>query len=199
LLREHPGNLEVLTARLHRLDDVAHRKERLPEVVEAADAVIAQIDTEALARQFGTSIDPADKKAAAKRRRMEAQKKILVDTLYRKGRALGYMELPEVIDKHPIEDPQAHDKAFEENFTELQKWVDTTAEDYFLLHLRRDRRKGRYGQALELLNRHIPRSAPNYWHYKKRRDLYEKLGWPHLHAWEAARLLRRFPKEYAPF
>ncbi|MEQ8789066.1 MAG: S8 family serine peptidase [Pirellulaceae bacterium] len=186
LLEEHPGNLDVLTARLHRLDHVAHRKTRLPEVVKAADAVLAQINSTQI---NATQIDA----------KSAAHKKIQIDTLYRKGRALGYMELPDVIDKHPIEDPQAHDEAFEANFAELQKLVDTTGDDYFLLHLRRDRRKQRHGQALELLNRHIPRSAPNYWHYKKRRDLYDELNWQHLHVWEAAWLVRRFPQEYAPF
>jgi hypothetical protein len=130
---------------------------------------------------------------------MDEQRAILVDTLYRKGRALGYMELPDVVEKHPIEDQTALDAAFEANFAELAKWVDTTAADYFLLHDRRERRQERYGKALELLNRHIPNSEPDYWHFKKRRDIYGELGWKHLQAWEASWLVRRFPKAYEPF
>ena len=130
---------------------------------------------------------------------MDKIRDVLADTLYRKGRALGYMELPDVVKKRPIADPAAHDRAFEANFSELRKWVDTTQEKYFLLHVRRERRQGRYGNALELLNRHLSAAEPNYWHFKKRRDLYESLGWEHCRADEDRRLLIRFPGDYQPF
>jgi tripeptidyl-peptidase-2 len=199
LEREHPDDLRIPVARLKRLDDPEHRKERLSKVVEAADAILARIDAQALAAHYGTNVNDDDPQAKAERRRMDEQRAILVDTLYRKGRALGYMELPDVVEKHPIEDQTALDAAFEANFAELAKWVDTTAADYFLLHDRRERRQERYGKALELLNRHIPNSEPDYWHFKKRRDIYGELGWKHLQAWEASWLVRRFPKAYEPF
>jgi len=199
LLKKYPHDLDVLTARLHWLDDVKYRKERLKQVVQAADAIIEQIDTSQLATHFGTRINPEDKQAAALRKKLETRRELLIDTLYRKGRAVGYMELPDVIEKHPITDPAAHDAAFESNFAELRKWADTTEEKYFLLHVRRERRKGRYGNALSLLNRYIPGSSPNYWYIKKRRDLFGLLGWKHLEAAENKWLLIRFPKDYEPF
>ena len=33
------------------------------------------------------------------------------------------MELPDVIEKYPVADPEAHDLAFEANFAELARWV----------------------------------------------------------------------------
>ena len=95
-------------------------------------------------------------------------------------------------------DPAAHDKAFEANFEELEQWVDTTERDYVLLHVRRERRKQRYGNALRLLNKQIGESEPNYWYHKKRRDIYEALGWDHLHQNESQWLLLRFPNAYEP-
>jgi tripeptidyl-peptidase-2 len=199
LLAEKPNHLPVLLANLHQLDNVKTRKEHLPEVVAASDIVLAQIDTAELERNFGTRVNPEDSKATAQRRRLEKQRDILVDTLYRKGRALGYMELPDVIEKHPVDDPQAHDAAFEANFTALRRWVDTTETKYGLLHIRRERRKTRYGAALKLLDRYIASSAPNYWYHKKRRDTYEQLGWKHLYESENRWLVIRFPKRQEAF
>ncbi len=199
ILKEHPGHLPVLVARLHRLDTTAERKKRLPAVVAAADAVLEQIDTQELARHFGTRVDPDDPAAQKARQRMEKQKSILIDALYRKGRALGYMELPDVIAEHPIENPEEHSRQFEANFAELQRWVDTTDEEYVLLHIRRERRRERFGAALELLNEQISKAKPTFWYHKKRRDIYEKLGWDHL--WENERrwLRIRFPDAYEKF
>ena len=124
---------------------------------------------------------------------------MLIDTLYRKGRALGYMELPEVVVKTPIADPQAHDKAFEDNFNELRRWVDTTGEKYFLLHVRKERRKGRHGVALQLLLKHTADERPNPEHAEKRRDLVEALGWTHQLEYERRAMIVDFPKSAEPF
>ncbi len=199
LLEVSPNHLPVLVARLHRLDDEERRKEQLDKVVAAADAVIDQIDTDKLAVHFGRNVnedDPVAKKAHAE---MQKQRETLVDALYRKGRALGYMELPEVIRKHPIRDRKAHDAAFEKNFDELRKWVDTTEREYVLLHVRRARRRGELGTALKLLNKYIKSGDSSYWLYKKKHDVLEDLDWDFQKEQAARRLLIRFPKDYAPF
>ena len=187
--------LKVLALRLERLDNVKLRKTRLPEVVKAADEILKRIDQDAIAKQFGSNVNLNDKDDAANRRRLGEQRTVLIDTLYRKGRALGYMELPDVISKHPITNPAAHDKAFEENFNQLRRWVNTTDKEYVLLHIRRDRRKNRNGAALKWLNKYIDSSEPYYWYHKKRRDVYESLGWQHLHNHESRWLVIRFPNK----
>jgi tripeptidyl-peptidase-2 len=197
VLLQYPGDRRVLIARLRVLDD-DEREERLPEIVAAADAVIAAINREELARHFGTQIDEDDPEQTKARKERTAERDDLADALYRKGRALGYMELPEVVEKHPIADAAAHDAAFEENFRELSRWVDTAAEKYYLLQVRRDRRKGRQGLALELLNRHLATESPNEEHFEKRRDMYGELGWEDLRDYEQRWILIRFPEEYQP-
>ncbi len=194
---EHPGDRRVLVARLHVLDH-DDREERLPEVVAAADAVIASINRDELARFFGTQIDEDDPEQKKTLKVRTAEREDLADALYRKGRALGYMELPEVVEKHPIADAATHDAAFEENFRELSRWVDTTADKYYLLQVRRDRRKGRQGLALELLNRHLATESPNEEHFEKRRDMYGELGWEDWRDYEQRWMLIRFPAEYQP-
>jgi tripeptidyl-peptidase-2 len=197
VVQEHPGERRVLVARLHVLDD-DQREERLPEIVAAADAVIAAVNRDDLARHFGTQIEADDPEQAAARKQRTAERDDLADALYRKGRALGYMELPEVVEKQPIADPAAHDAAFEETFRELSRWVDTTDDKYYLLHVRRDRRKGRQGLALKLLNRHLASEAPNEEHFEKRRDMYGELGWDDWRDYEQRWMLIRFPDEYQP-
>ena len=199
MLKERPDDLGVLIARLHFLDLADHRKEHLDQVVQAADAVIVKIDPKRLDRLYRPHINPEDTKAAKVQKVYAKERQELIDALYRKGRALGYMELPDVVDKHPIKNPAAHNKAFEENFAELGRWVDTTETDYVLLHIRRARRLGRYGEALKLLNKQIADSAPTYWYYKKRRDVLQKLKWNAAYERAAHWLVIRFPKHYEVF
>ncbi len=180
LLKENRGFLPVLVARLHKLDDAKKRKERLQDVVDAADAVLDEIDADDLADSFGTRVLPDDKDGAKQRKQHESLKDLLIDTLYRKGRALGFMELPDVLEKHPIKDQKAHDKEFEETYTALSRWVDPTGARYFLLHVRRESRKENYGEALKWLNQYSKSAAPNYWYLEKHRKFYDALGWKHL-------------------
>ncbi len=199
MLKERPDDLDVLIARLHFLDRAEHRKEHLDQVVKAADAVIDKIDPERLDQLYRPHTNPEDTGAARKQKVYAKEREELIDALYRKGRALGYMELPDVIAKHPIKDPAAHNKAFEENFAELGRWVDTTETDYVLLHIRRARRLGWYGEALKLLNKQIADLAPTYWYYKKRRDVFQKLKWNAAYERAARWLVIRFPKHYEAF
>lgn len=186
LLRKDESDLTVLVMKLHKLDDVKKRKERLSEVVDAADAVLDQLDQAEIALALIGRSEADDKEAAKERKSAEKKKALLIDTLYRKGRALGYMELPEVLEKNPIKDQKAHDKAFEANYKALTKWVDPTGSDYFLLHIRREARKQHYGESLKWLSKYSSGAAPNYWYFEKRRKYYEALGWKHLaeNAWQ---------------
>ena len=198
ILADHSDDRRVHEIRLHLLDN-SRRKERLPLVVEAADGVLGGIDEEQLTLRLSGRVDPDDAEATADRKEAEAMRDLLIDTLYRKGRALAYMELPDVIEEHPIADQAAHDELFEQNFRALARLIDTTEEDYFLLHVRRDRRQGRFGQAIELLNEYIDDPPATYLHYKKRRDLYGELGWEEWRDYEARWMRIRFPEGYQPF
>ncbi len=199
LLKDRRDPTPVLVARLHRLDTEAEREQRLDRIVAAADAVIAPIDSAKLAAHFGVRVDTDDPKATSEREKMTKLRDTLVDALYRKGRALGYMDLPEVLEKRPIKDKAAHDKAFEANFAELRRWVDTAEASYYLLHARRERRMGRPGRALDALNKHLPWQPPSAEQAAKRGELYEELGWKHWAAYERQWQMIRFPAEYERF
>ena len=185
-LKKDENDLTVLVAKLRKLDDEKSRKGRLDEVVAAADAVLAQLNEGAILMALTGRSAADDKKQSAARKSAEKKKALLIDTLYRKGRALGYMELPEVVAKNPIKDKEAHEKEFEATYKALNKWVDPTGGDYFLLHIRRAARKQQLGESLKWLNKYSSGAAPNYWYFEKRRKLYEALGWDHLaeNAWQ---------------
>ncbi|MDG2128560.1 MAG: S8 family serine peptidase [Fuerstiella sp.] len=191
--KEFPHDIDALRARLHWLDDVRFRKQRLPMVVRAADAVIRRVNRKELVTMLGTR--STDESTAAEHRTATERLSVLTDALYRKGRALGYMELPDVIAKFPIKDADSHDEAFEETFAELSRWVDTTQTDYVLLHVRHARRKGNPGEALKQLNKQIAKSSDNYWYFKKRRDIYQEAGWAHCYDQEWRRVLKMFPEK----
>ena len=183
LLKKNETDLTVLVLKLQRLDEAKWRKQHLDHVVSAADAVIAQIDQAEIALALIGRSAADDKKGAAKRKRAGKLKSLLIDTLYRKARAIGYRELPEVLEKNPIKDQKAQDKAFNDAYNSLAKWVDPAGKHYFLLHVRSEARKGNLGAALKSLNQHG--SDSEYWHIEKHRKLYDKLGWDHLtdNAW----------------
>lgn len=184
-LKKKEGDLTVLVLKLHKLDDEKNRKKRLSDIVAAADAVLAQLDETEIALALTGRAEADSKEAKETRKEAEKRKALLIDTLYRKGRALGYMELPEVIEKNPISDRKSHSKAFESTYKRLARWVDPTDREYFLLHIRHEARKKNFGESLKWLNRYSSGEAPNYWYFEKRRKYYEALGWKHLaeNAW----------------
>lgn len=159
-----PADIAVLQKRLHQLDSFKTRKQHLEKITAAADDVVVAVTRSKLSEQFP---------------------EVLADALYRKGRALGYMELPEVLAVKPVNNPVALQQAFEDNFRRLDELVDTTAPDYILLRIRRERRLKRYGKALDLVRKYRSTHPGPVWHYKKRFDLLTEAG-AKLHAHQAA-------------
>jgi tripeptidyl-peptidase-2 len=183
---------------LYKLDQTATRKTHLPAVVKAADAALEQLNGALLKLKEPdmsslNALLGKDPKLAAAKKRAEWVRDAMADVLYRKGRALGYMELPEVLEKHPIEDKKAHNKAFNDNFAKLKELVDTKGSDYVLLHIRNETRRGKYAEALALLTKHAASDPTNYWYMEKRRKLYGKLGWRHLEAAQKLSILSEHP------
>jgi tripeptidyl-peptidase II len=172
----YPKDRRILVVKLHRLDD-KNRKTRLQAVINAADSIIIQIDQNQLATYFGMRHTQESDAAKKKQEKMQAQKVDLIDALYRKGRAIAYREHPDVIKQNPIKDQKIQDKQFDDAYSALSRWVDLNSKEYFLLAVRKERRRGNYAQALKILNTHLNTGQPDILHLKKQRDLYELLGW----------------------
>jgi hypothetical protein len=171
------------------------RKDRLDEIVAAADALLATIDQPALRerladRALGTQAGNENREL------VDWQKAAVIDALYRKGRALGYRELPEVVAERPIEDPAALDKAFRDNLAELGRWTDLEADDVYLLKLRDLRRDQKFGAAAKLLQEQATEEA-GFWPSWKRFAIYDALGWTAEREMVRSDLLQRFPQRAA--
>ena len=198
VLEAYPNHLPVLVEELKRADG-AGRAEDLAGVVAAADRVIGQIDQEKLAAHYGVKLDPDDAAGAKVRKEMDEQKRVLVDALYRKARALFDSSAASVADGRP-ESERGTDAvdAFEAAFADLEKWADTTDDEYLMLHIDRALRQNHPGAVLELLNEKIADSEPDRELYDKRLEVLGILGWSHWQDYETHWNLIRFPAEYPP-
>lgn len=200
ILRDNPDYLPVHVARLHFVDDDSTHMDHLRDVIAAADAVIDQIDADALAQYFGREHELDDPAAKKRDKEMNERKDALVDALYRQGRALAWLN-----DDEEVAAPEAEHEALraqlDETFTALQSWVDTTGKDYVRLHIRHEMIHDRLGEALQLLNAHLDdlgAEAPKNI-VDKRRKLFERLGWDHWADYEARWQLRNYPVDYPRF
>ena len=195
-LHEHTftSQQEKLTTKLYWLDEPIRRKEHLPQIVSTANKLLKTIDQKSLLLYFGKR--PVE---GTKHQKMVAEKTLLIDTLYRKGRALGYMELPDVLMKQKIKNPTAHNRQFLENYEQLKNWGDMSEPEYFLLQVRHFRRQQKYAEALAVLQNQIFQEPAEFWHYKKQRDLFHDSGWKNLSEEATEQLYLRFPKESEQF
>ena len=151
-----PINSPAETARaLIVVDHIKIRKQHLAEVVALCDRLLSRLSTLA---------STSDTEA------------LVTELLYRKGRALGYMELPDVIDKFPIADRQRHARLFEENFASLAGRVDMLSPKYILLNIRRERRRGNLPEALRLVEIYGKTHPSPRWYPKKKQDILYEMG-----------------------
>ena len=145
--------------------DGSDRKKNLPRIVAVADSL------DPLLRQ-STGV-PADVVRAAR-----------VETLYRKARALAYRDLPGVQNDDDY-DSEANAQSFDRTIEVMQTLADLTQPEYLALWMRYHRRHGRSNVALDGLLKAARRDpgrriGESYLFDKKRRDLYDELGWPQL-------------------
>lgn len=199
LKEARPKDLSLWRAKLVMLDE-NDRKDHLPEIVQAANDVLKVIPQKKVRMYFAQRRDPETDEEKKKMKEMTEKKEAIIDTLYRKARAVAYMDLPEDDPEHPEnkdirvapEDEEKREKIFEKTFDALSSWVDTTEKKYALVHLRRLRRHGKYGEALQLINKMIKEDPTNLLLYKKRSDIYGELGWDFAENYEEQwRLLRK--------
>jgi tripeptidyl-peptidase-2 len=197
--QEFPDTLDVRYEILQRMDG-DDRDDFLPEIVTKCDEILKMIDMPKITGLLTQrAIDPTEAEKT-ERTKLEEQKKIFLDVLYRRARALGYMESADNIKKHPIADMKAHDEAFAKAYKELSTWVDVEKDAKTeLVAVRNETRQKHYAQALKILLSHKDQEAPEYLHVKKMYHLLQDLGWDDLAKNVESELLKRFPREKPPW
>ncbi|MFK7737774.1 MAG: hypothetical protein AB8B50_17200 [Pirellulaceae bacterium] len=156
LLSVYPNDIGIRQLHLHWLDQTQYRKQYADEIAEASQRLIGlleQVESQTRAVKVAT-----------------------VFCLYRRGRALAYRELPDVVAKDPISEPEKHSAALLGTYTQLISMVGEDRPEFILLQIRMLRRDHWYGRALHLLESNGS-LIEQKWFLKKRRDLLRDLGW----------------------
>ncbi|XP_068645593.1 tripeptidyl-peptidase 2 isoform X2 [Aristolochia californica] len=194
--------LEGLLSRNSDGDKISYNE----EIVKAADEVIGSVDKDELAKYFSVNVDPEDPESEKIKKKMESTRDQLVEALYRKGLALAEIESlkqqdVEALTGDSTSEPSKDSDLFEENFKELQKWVDVKSSKHGLLLVLREKRCGRFGTALKVLNDVIQNDSdlPKTKLYNLKISLVEEIGWPHIVAYEKQWMQVRFPSSLPLF
>ncbi|XP_058082097.1 tripeptidyl-peptidase 2 [Magnolia sinica] len=200
--------LEGLLSRSPSEDKISYNE----EVINAADEVIESIDKDELAKYFSVKADPEDDDAEKIKKKMELTRDQLAEALYQKGLALAEIASLKV-EKAPVDSeagstkdsertteksvPESHDASdtFEQNFKELKKWVDVKSSKYAMLLMLHEKRCGRLGTALEVLNNMIQDDSdpPKKKLYDLKISLLDEIGWTHVTSYERRWMYVRFP------
>ncbi|MFK8112165.1 MAG: hypothetical protein AB8B91_08170 [Rubripirellula sp.] len=199
------------------LDQPSIRKQHLNRVIVAADRVLQFCNDklgglprpaaphwrdEARLRCGGGDEDPfADVKAFSERTDAAGWKVYAwaADAAYRKVRAIGYRELPDVLRVHPIDDLPAQNEAFEKALHQLCGIAEANDPRFVLALIRHERRQGNAKRAYELLWRNAYEGPAMPWYFKKERDLFGDMGWEPLRRLGYARWFLRESKQGVPF
>lgn len=176
LLAEFSGDIGVRQLHLHWLDQRQYRKDYADEIAEAASRLAGLLE----------QVKPQTREIQVAR----------VFCLYRRGRALAYRELPEVVAKKPIENPKDHEAKLLGTHAELVGLVGSGRPEFILLEIRMLRRDRWFGRALQMLETH-GEQIDKQWFLKKRRDLLKELGWEKAYEEAAAIYATEFPNAVA--
>ena len=200
LEQEFPLDLELNYAFLEGLDSDDDRENRLEEIITKCHKILEQIKIQEVVSKLSMrQIDPTDKEKG-ERKELERQQEIYLDILYRRVRAIGYRELPEVIKKKPIADQAKQDADFEQAYKDLATWVDPAKDKkYTLVEVRKFWRMKEYAQALKTLLSVKDAESPEFLHLEKEWKLLSALGWHDLAQLVHDEILLKFPKETPPW
>nr|AFN53692.1 tripeptidyl peptidase II [Linum usitatissimum] len=217
---QHTPLLAKILEGLHSRSKIDDKIKHSQEVIATADEVISSVDKDELAKFFSYKPDPEDEEAEKMKKKMETTRDQLAEALYSKGLALSEIESLKNSDKteteagaegnidewtdvrkEASEESGSKQDTFEETFKELQKWVDVKSSKFGTLYVLREKRRGRLGTALKVLNDMILEDGdpPKKKLYEMKLSLLEEIGWTHLTAYEKQWMHVRFPSSLPLF
>ncbi|KAH9603507.1 hypothetical protein KSS87_010023 [Heliosperma pusillum] len=189
-------------------DNLKDKCRHLEEVISAADEVIDSIDRDELAKNLSQKSIPEDDEEERFKKQMETTRDQLAKALYEKGLALAEMEslkaktksAEAVSDQSAMGSIDAENDLFEPTYKELRKWVDVKSSKYGILCVIRERRSGRLGTALKVLNDIQDDGEPPKKNlYDLKLSLVEEIGWKHVALSERQWMHVRFPSSLPLF
>ncbi|KAJ8437226.1 hypothetical protein Cgig2_012495 [Carnegiea gigantea] len=182
--------------------DVKDKCQHLEEVIGAADEVIDSIDRDELAKYLSQKSVPDDEGEEKTKKQMETMRDQLAEALYQRGLALAEMEslkgerkVVEGAGDQVATPSDSGQDLFEATYKELRKWVDVKSSKYGTITVIRERRSGRLGSALKVLNdiTQDEGEPPKKKLYELKLSLIEEIGWAHVASYEQQWMHVRFP------
>ena len=155
-LSKYPDDVGVRQLHLHWLDQKQYRKQYAEEIADASIRLAGLLE----------QLKP----------QTEEMRRAIAYCLYRRARALVYRELPDVIAKNPLKDPEEHHAVLMGAYHQLEEYTGGSRPEFILLDVRMLRKDHYYGRALRLLTNYAA-VIERQWFLKKRRDLLKELGW----------------------
>ncbi len=158
LLAQNDNDLGVRQLHLHWLDQSQYRKLYPQEIADSSAKVLALLD----------AVAKPDQKIALAR----------VFCLYRRGRALVYRELPDLLAEKPMteEEVEKHEAELVGVYRQLKTLVPEVRPEFVLLDIRLLRHDRWNGRALALLE-DFASQLNQMWYLRTRRDILRDLGW----------------------
>ncbi|WP_436715644.1 hypothetical protein U8335_25375 [Roseiconus lacunae] len=167
------------------IDHPRVRKRHLNKVVAATEQVMKrciaalaeqQVDSGAMSIDGLIKMTIADPPPPLNARREQILYAWLADAAYRRVRAIGYRELPDVIKDQPIEDWDIQNTAYNNAYQTLCQLVPINDWRFVLTRVRFERRRGNAIKAYEILVRYGYQGPATPWYFKKERDLWSEAG-----------------------
>jgi tripeptidyl-peptidase-2 len=208
LVKNHPDHIPLLMVHLNHQDQERWRSKRLNLIVDACDDIISKINQSDLVSYYGLTgyFDKEDGKACKERKAMDEKKDALIESLARKARAVADLEK----ESNDMEVKGIGSSDFDRTLAELKKWVNIDSNSkYTVLSLEMERRMGRPGLVLKLINKLLekdgedtkggicPMSKAEL--LDRRAAVLESLGYVHLSENDKLWRVLSSPKNFAPF
>ncbi|XP_074282195.1 tripeptidyl-peptidase 2 [Silene latifolia] len=188
-------------------DNLKDKCRHLEEVISAADEVIDSIDRDELAKNLSQKSVPEDDEEERFKKQMETTRDYLAKALYEKGLALAEIESlkaeiksPDAVSDQAAMSNDTQEDLFEPTYKELRKWVDVKSSKYGILSVIRERRSGRLGTALKVLDDILEDGEPPKKKlYDLKLSLVEEIGWKHVAVYERQWMHVQFPSSLPLF
>lgn len=190
----HPNDLAIKQALVHWIDNDSERRKAF---LKEATTLIARYTEHVRQRLGQLASDSRPDATHDTALELEALKTVYHFALYRHVRALAYRELPDVVKRQPIVDPEALDRKIRQAFQRLVDVAGSGRPEFVLIEIRMHRRAGRLATALQLLEANGNLISLK-WYLKKRRDLLQELDWEYPFREAAIHFAEEFPEVKAP-
>ncbi|XP_066922123.1 tripeptidyl-peptidase 2-like [Clytia hemisphaerica] len=198
IMERFTGSLTAQEAVLNALDSSKERMKNLKKITEAAQKILADIDSEKLLSYFGAKAHQTDEQIKLKEQ-MDKEKASYINATYKLGLAISDGLLEARQSEVPTEEAEFSIERLNECYHNLAKFVDSSDAKMQLLSARHGVAHGHYGRALKALLNHIDENGHTKEMASKVIEMVQKLGFAHieeyLNKWQQV----RFPNSYELF